>query len=185
MTVPSEQLFQKLLDQTASNNPKVSPVERWHPDLNGDLDMRVDREGRWFYLGSEILRKPLIKLFSGILKREGDDYFLVTPVEKWRIRVDAAPFVAVTLTEISADGVPALRFGLNEGTEVLLHQPDGLWVETSAINGEPLPFLQVRNGLPALIHRNVFYQLVEMASEEGGNLCVSSCGQRYVLGAAG
>lgn len=74
-----------------------APVHLWNPDFCGNIDMRIARDGTWFYQGTPIGRKPMVKLFSNIIRRDGDDYFLVTPVEKVGIRVDDAPFVAVTL----------------------------------------------------------------------------------------
>ena len=79
----------------------------WNPPFCGDLDMRIARDGTWFYLGTPIGRKPLVKLFASILKREGDRYFLVTPVEKVGITVDDAPFVAVDFTAEGARPRPA------------------------------------------------------------------------------
>ena len=73
----------------------LPPVHLWNPPFCGDLDMRIARDGRWFYEGSPITRPAMVRLFSTILKREGEEYFLVTPVEKYRIAVDDAPFVAV------------------------------------------------------------------------------------------
>ena len=70
----------------------------WNPPFCGDIDMRIARDGTWFYLGTPIGRPALVKLFSTILRRDGDDYFLVTPVEKVGITVDDAPFVAVDFT---------------------------------------------------------------------------------------
>ena len=74
------------------------PVERWNPPFCGDLDMRIAADGTWFYLKTPIGRPALVKLFASVLKREGDNYFLVTPVEKCGIRVDDAPFLAVELS---------------------------------------------------------------------------------------
>ena len=71
------------------------PVHLWNPPFCGDIDMRIARDGTWFYLGTPIGRAPLVKLFSSILKREGEHYFLVTPVEKVGITVDDAPLLAV------------------------------------------------------------------------------------------
>jgi len=73
----------------------LPPVHLWNPPFCGDLDMRIARDGTWFYLGTPIGRAPLVRLFSTILRRDGDDYFLVTPVEKVGITVDDAPFVAI------------------------------------------------------------------------------------------
>jgi hypothetical protein len=75
----------------------LPPVHLWNPDFCGDIDMRIARDGTWYYLGTPIGRKPMVRLFSTIIRRDGDDYFLVTPVEKVGIRVDDAPFVAVPL----------------------------------------------------------------------------------------
>ena len=81
----------------------LPPVHLWNPPFCGDIDMRIARDGTWFYLGTPIGRKPMVKLFSSIIRRDGDDYFLVTPVEKVGIRVDDAPFVAVTL-QVQGEG---------------------------------------------------------------------------------
>ncbi len=81
------------------------PVERWNPPFCGDLDMRIAGDGTWFYMRTPIGRPALVKLFASVLKREGDKYFLVTPVEKCGIQVDDAPFLAVELeTKQSAAG---------------------------------------------------------------------------------
>jgi hypothetical protein len=66
-------------------------------DFCGDIDMRIARDGTWYYLGTPIGRKPMVKLFSTIIRRDGDDYFLITPVEKVGIKVDDAPFVAIAV----------------------------------------------------------------------------------------
>ena len=81
----------------------LPPVHLWNPDFCGDIDMRIARDGTWYYLGTPIGRKPMVRLFSTIIRRDGDDYFLVTPVEKVGIRVDDAPFVAVAL-EVLGEG---------------------------------------------------------------------------------
>jgi hypothetical protein len=81
--------------RAAEKQGKLPPVHLWNPPFCGDLDMEIRRDGTWFYEGTPIGRKPLVRLFSTILKREDDKFFLVTPVEKVGIRVEDAPFVAV------------------------------------------------------------------------------------------
>ena len=131
----------------------------------GDIDMRIARDGTWYYLGTPIGRKPMVKLFSSVLRKDGDDYFLVTPVEKVGIRVDDAPFVAVTLA-LEGDGEQQrLRFTTQVDDEVVAGAAHPLRVELDCDSGEPSPYLRVRANLDALIHRNVFYQLVELAVE--------------------
>ena len=140
-------------------------VESWNPTHCGHSDMRIARDGTWYYLGTPIGRKPMVKLFSSVLRKDGDDYFLVTPVEKVGIRVDDAPFVAVTLA-LEGDGEQQrLRFTTQVDDEVVAGAAHPLRVELDCDSGEPSPYLRVRANLDALIHRNVFYQLVELAVE--------------------
>ena len=139
------------------------PVHLWNPPFCGDIDMRIARDGNWFYMGTPIGRKALVRLFSGILRRDGDDYFLVTPVEKVGIRVDDAPFVAVSLQVEGSGEAQVLRFATQVGDEVEAGAEHPLRVALDPDTQEPAPYLHVRANLEALVHRNVFYQLVELA----------------------
>ncbi len=143
----------------------LPPVHLWNPDFCGDIDMRIARDGTWFYLGTPIGRKPMVKLFSTIIRRDGDDYFLITPVEKVGITVDDAPFVAVTLQVEGEGEQQVLRFTTNVEDEVEASAEHPLRVELNPETQEPSPYLHVRSNLEALVHRNVFYQLVDMAVE--------------------
>ncbi|UUY06911.1 DUF1285 domain-containing protein [Pseudomonas sp. J452] len=141
----------------------LPPVHLWNPDFCGDIDMRIARDGTWFYLGTPIGRKPMVKLFSTIIRRDGDDYFLITPVEKVGIKVDDAPFVAVTLQVEGEGEQQVLRFTSNVDDEIEAGVEHPLRVELDPLTEEPAPYLHVRSNLEALVHRNVFYQLVELA----------------------
>ncbi|SEQ79413.1 hypothetical protein SAMN04244573_02272 [Azotobacter beijerinckii] len=147
----------------ASGRQGPPPVHLWNPPFCGAIDMRIARDGSWFYMGTPIGRKALVKLFSGILRRDGDDYFLVTPVEKVGIRVDDAPFVAVSLQVEGRGEAQVLRFVTQVGDEVEAGAEHPLRVALDPHSQEPTPYLHVRANLEALIHRNVFYQLVELA----------------------
>ncbi|WP_339485419.1 DUF1285 domain-containing protein [Pseudomonas sp. EL_65y_Pfl2_R95] len=153
-----------LLSQIPKSEKKgLPPVHLWNPDFCGDIDMRIARDGTWFYMGTPIGRKPMVKLFSTIIRRDGDDYVLVTPVEKVGIRVDVAPFVTITLA-VEGDGEgQVLRFTNNVDDEIVADAEHPIRVELDPQTQEPAPFLLVRTNLEALIHRNVFYQLVELA----------------------
>jgi len=140
-----------------------APVHLWTPDFCGDLDMRIARDGTWFYLGTPIGRMPLVKLFAGILKREGDDYFLVTPVEKVGIKVDDVPFIAVDF-EVS-DG-PKITFTTNVDDSVTLDATHPMRLSHNE-KGEPAPYVRVRANLEARIDRKSFYRLVELATVHG------------------
>ncbi|MWV18476.1 DUF1285 domain-containing protein [Pseudomonas sp. L-22-4S-12] len=141
----------------------LPPVHLWNPDFCGDIDMRIARDGTWYYLGTPIGRKPMVKLFSTIIRRDGDDYFLITPVEKVGITVDDAPFVAVTLQVEGEGEQQVLRFTSNVDDEIEAGAEHPLRVELDPLTDEPAPYLLVRSNLEALVHRNVFYQLVELA----------------------
>jgi hypothetical protein len=153
-----------LLQQIASTSKGgLPPVHLWHPEFCGDIDMRIARDGTWFYQGTPIGRKPMVKLFSTIIRRDGDDYFLVTPVERVGIKVDDAPFVAVSLSVEGQGEAQRLRFVTNVEEEVEAGPEHPLRIELDPQTQEPAPYVHVRTNLEALIHRNVFYQLVELA----------------------
>jgi len=153
-----------LLAQIPSSTKGLPPVHLWNPNFCGDIDMRIARDGTWYYLGTPIARKPMVKLFSTIIRRDGDDYFLITPVEKVGILVDDAPFVAVTL-EVRGEGEQqCLRATTNVDEAFDIGPEHPLRVEIDPVSGEPSPYLRVRSNLDALVHRNVFYQLVDLAA---------------------
>jgi hypothetical protein len=150
--------------------------------------MRIARDGTWYYQGTPISRKPMVKLFSTILRRDDDGWFLVTPVEKVGIQVECAPFVAVLLSVEGEGDEQQLHFTDNVGNEFTAGPEHPLRVETDAVTGEPAPYIRVRSNLEALIHRNVFYQLVELAIVRDVNgqqwLGVMSAGTFFALGEA-
>lgn len=152
-----------LLAQIPGSAKGLPPVHLWNPDFCGDIDMRIARDGTWYYMGTPIGRKPMVKLFSTIIRRDGDDYFLITPVEKVGIKVDDAPFVA-TLLEVEGEGESqVLRFTNNVDDQFVADKEHPVRVTLDPQTQEPAPYVLVRTNLDALIHRNVFYQLVELA----------------------
>lgn len=142
------------------------PVHLWNPPFCGDLDMEIRRDGTWFYLGTPIGRQGLVKLFSSILKREGDAYFLVTPVEKVGIRVADAPFVAVDFSAAGQGRDQILTFLTNVGDEVNAGPDQPIRVARDPDSGEPSPYVLVRRNLEALIDRKSFYRLVDLGCHE-------------------
>jgi hypothetical protein len=158
----------------------LPPVHLWHPAHCGDIDIVIRKDGLWFHEGSPIGREALVRLFSTVLRRDPDGFHLVTPVEKMKITVEDAPFIAV---RVDRDG-EALRFVTNVGDEVEAGPENAIRVEMGE-DGEPRPYLHVRRGLEALIARPVFYELVEMAGERGDELGVTSHGEFFPLAPAG
>lgn len=148
------------------------PVHLWNPPFCGDLDMRIARDGTWFYLGTPIGRRELVKLFSTIIRKDGDDYFLVTPVEKVGIKVDDAPFVAVDF-EVEGKGRTQEITFVTHVDDVAAAGPDHpIRVTRDPKTGEPSPYILIRANLEALIDRKSFYRLVEIgthAKHEGAS----------------
>jgi len=142
-----------------------APVQLWNPPFCGDLDMRIASDGTWFYLGTPIGRMPLVKLFASVLKREGDGYFLVTPVEKCGIRVDDAPFLAVEMQVDGAGPGQVLHFRTNVDDWVACAPEHGLRFVTDPATQGLKPYLHVRRDLWAKVSRAVFYDLVELGEE--------------------
>ena len=160
----------------------LPPVHLWHPAHCGEIDIRIRKDGLWFHEGSPIGREALVRLFSTVLRKDPDGFHLVTPVEKMKITVEDAPFLAV---RVDKDG-DRLRFLTNVGYEVDAGPENALRVETDPETGEPAPYLHVRRGLEARLRRPVFYELVEMAEErdtpQGRQLAVQSGGVWFPLG---
>lgn len=145
---------------------KLPPVEKWNPSHCGDSEMRIARDGTWFHQGSPIGRTEMVRLFSTILRREPDGRFvLVTPVEKLDIEVDDAPFVAIELKSEGEGKSMSLGFRLNSGDLVIAGPNNRLRFEAGPDG--PHPYLEVRNGLEALIARPVYYELAELALAGG------------------
>jgi hypothetical protein len=141
------------------------PVDLWIPPFCGDLDMHIAADGTWFYLKTPIGRPALVKLFASVLKREGENYFLVTPVEKCGIRVDDVPFLAVELkVEQSAEG-PVLNFRTNVDDWIACGPQHRLRFDPEAGTGGLKPYLHVRRDLWAKVTRTLFFDLVALGEE--------------------
>ncbi len=148
----------------ATKSRGLPPVHLWNPPFCGDLDMRIARDGTWFYQGTPIGRFELARLFASILKLEDGKYFLVTPVEKVGITVDDAPFVAVDFT-VSGDGSDqVLTFETNMSDLSEAGPENAIRVERDPESGEPSPYIHIRAGLEALIDRKSFYRLVDIGA---------------------
>ncbi len=148
----------------AASKGGLPPVHLWNPPFCGDLDMRIARDGTWYYLGTPIGRKELVRLFSTILRKDGDDYFLVTPVEKVGITVDDAPFVAVDFETSRAGQDQILTFETNVGDRVVAGPDNPIRVVLDDTTGEPSPYLRVRAELDALVDRKSFYRLADIGT---------------------
>jgi hypothetical protein len=165
-------LLPTLMQNPDHGNSSPNPARRRRPAGRppavelGDLDMRIARDGTWFYRGSPIHRMPLVKLFASVLRREKDgSYWLVTPAERGRVTVEDAPFIAVAVDREGEGHEQRLIFRTNLD-EIVTAGPDHkLRVET-ADDGTPAPYILVRPGLEARVARAAFYELVDFGDEE-------------------
>lgn len=153
----------------ATNTRGLPPVEKWNPPFCGDLDMRIARDGTWFYLGTPIGRFELVRLFSSVLRKDGDKYFLVTPVEKVGIKVDDAPFVAVDFTVVGEGKEQTLKFETQVGDFSTASGANPIRIVRDPKTGEPSPYVHIRAGLEALIDRKSFYRLIDLGIHEAHN----------------
>lgn len=161
------------------------PIHLWHPDFSGEIDIKIAANGDWFHDGDLIKRKQLVKLFASILRREDDcEYYLVTPVEKWRIRVEDTALQIVDMEVYGVKEEQKIVFITNVDTKVLLSSDSPLQVQTRGKTAEPKPVVSLEHNLTAKLSRSVFYRLVELAEldENEKNMIVVSDGVVFNLG---
>lgn len=159
---------------------KRPPLDAWNPALSGRIDILIDGNGNWFHDGTAIERFELVKLFASILRYEDEcGFVLVTPVEKWQIKVEDAPFMAVAMASSLQGDVQVLRFVTNVGEEVSVDAEHRLVLDNTAAS--PKPYIQVRPGLTAKLSRPVYYQLVDLAVKHKERTGVWSCGTFFAI----
>jgi len=144
----------------------LPPVDKWNPDYCGELNLTIKRDGTWFHEGTPIGRARLVRLFSTVIRREGDRYYLVTPVEKLGINVEDVPFVAVLMEQSCIDKHQLLTFTTNVGDHVTAGPEHPIHYRFNPNLGEKTPYLHVRKGLEALISRAVFYDLTAIGERK-------------------
>lgn len=189
--------LQALAQQFDLANGKLPPVHQWNPSLSGDMDLVIKSNGEWVHEGGLIKRKSLVRLFSSILKKEGDDYFLVTPVEKWRIQVEDRALHVLSLAEgesgicailsdghsLALDGGSRLRLSLMADSiaaktlEPLDSKgvvPEDLSENAEDSSDNAIAEVYVRDGLWARFTRNAWYELVNNMEEGVSGLAVRS-----------
>ena len=181
------------LDTTLPNIPEdirklvaegkaLPPVESWHPTREGAVAIRIARDGQWYFQGEPMTREATVHLFSTILLKDGEDYFLVTPAEKQKIEVEDVPFV-VRLMDVEDDGLPSqkIHFSTNVGDHFTLSEAHPLILEQDS-KGAPLPYVLVRRNLRARLLTPVYYALADRAVENPqGQIGIWSGGRFFVL----
>ena len=172
--------LEKITAQIKKQGDTIPPVELWNPDYCGEMDLQIKANGDWYYAGTIFKRVSLVKLLSSVLKKEEDEYFLVTPVEKLKITVDDAPFV-LTQWHWQDENKKTMMVNNNVGDEFVLDTNHPI---TLNANGEL--YVTVRRNLLAKVHRNIYYQWVDLAeetkTEKGTELVFTSSGCQFSLG---
>ena len=173
------------LTAQVENLESAPPFDKWHPPFCGDIDMTIKSDGSWWYMGSPIGREKLVKLFASVLLKEGDEYFLKTPAEKVRIQVEDAPFVITQWQTHDTEEGPAIEVISNLGQSAVLSKAHPLEVDNRHPE-QPRPYVMLHRGLKALVHRNVFYQWVDIATaadiDGKQHLMIQSGSSRFSLG---
>jgi hypothetical protein len=165
-------IFQEISQMDDSVLP---PVHLWDPPLCENVDMRIDREGKWYFMNSPIGRERMVKLFSRVLRFDDDGfYYLVTPIEKIRLLVEDKPFLIIDYSIKQKNNRQIITFITNTYDEFELSSKHPLRVVINEESNEPSPYALVRSNLEGLISRNVFYKLVDVAEEFEGSLGIWS-----------
>lgn len=166
--------------QIAGHKNKIPPVELWDPPYCGEIDMQIKADGQWLYGGTIFKRQSLVRLFASVLKKEEDEYFLVTPVEKVKITVDEVPFV-LTQWHWVDEQQTSMMVSTNVDDEFILNAEHPL-----TISEDGSLYVTVRRNLVAKVHRNVFYQWIDFAkeqkNEQGTELVFFSDAHQFSLG---
>ena len=147
-----------------SKTRPIPPLAKWNPEYCGDMDLTIRANGEWWHEGTRMTRQKMIDLFSSVLWSEEVDgqtrYFLKTPVEKIQIQVEDAPLIVTEVEEIEYQGKLYIELKTENGDYVVASDDHPIIMREFA--GEMRPYVLVRGGLWALIHRNTFFHLVGM-----------------------
>ena len=175
----NQQDLERLVEHIA--NVEHRPVHEWNPERIGSIDIDIHRDGSWSHQGSLIKRQSLVRLFASVLRKDGDDYFLVTPVEKLKINVEIAPFVVTALQVFHSGSKEQVISGnTNLDEQFVIDESHPLRVNTTA-EGDPLPYVELRDGLTGLLNRSVWMELSDFVVEENSILGVLSSGTFFEL----
>ncbi|MBV1906847.1 MAG: DUF1285 domain-containing protein [Pseudomonadales bacterium] len=147
------------------NTRSLPPVHQWHPEKQSEIDIRIDASGDWFHEGGIISRVSMVRLFASILRKDGEAYYLVTPVEMLKIQVDDVPFFISNIEATGSGKDSNIAFVTSVGDCILLDKAHPLVMENHAGRGFR-PYITVRCGMQAVLARSVYYHLAELCSEQ-------------------
>lgn len=153
-------ITQYLKDGQYGHKKSIPPLAQWHPKQCGTMDLVIKENGEWWHEGQPIRRQALINLFSTVLWKENNKFYLKTPVEKIEIQVEDEPLFVNQVDQILIDGQKYLQFTTTTDDIILVDQDHAIFMRE--YQGELRPYVQVRFGINALIQRAAFFHLIEM-----------------------
>lgn len=169
-----------------ANTEKLPPVHKWKPEYSGKMDLIIDSQGDWKHDGAYFKRRSIVNLFSKLLLLEGNKYFLISPTEKWEIKVSVAPFVVVSVDRVELNSVPAIKCTTLTEQVFLIGKSHPIWLDNINSNDNGIPFTRVRDNLNAFFNRSSYYRLIDMALENKSKskeeISIHSLGIDYPLG---
>ncbi len=187
----SEANFQSITQylQQFGDERRIPPLEQWHPQYCGAMDLVIKANGQWWHEGQQIRRQKLIDLFSKVLWQEDGEYYLKTPVEKIKIQVEDAPLLIVAVDQVEIESVQYLQLTTQNQDIVLADSEHSIFMRAYTDEQGKIvmrPYLHVRFGLTALIQRNVFYHLLNygelIETAQGTGLKLKSGTAQFILG---
>jgi len=181
--------FSKILDSIEKQANKRPPVEKWHPEKEVSVDISIDSDGQWYYQGRPMKRQASVKLFASIIRKEEEQYYLVTPVEKARLQVEDVPFVIVDWEQyLNKKQQPVIIVYSNVEHRVILSREYPLVLQPRVLNQkiQSVPYVDLGRGLRAKVKRSVFYQLIDHAQAvdigQVTKMLIASDGETFELG---
>ncbi|AXQ23654.1 DUF1285 domain-containing protein [Acinetobacter wuhouensis] len=155
-------ITQYLKDVHSGHKRSIPPLEQWHPKHCGKMDLKVKANGEWWHEGQLIKRQALLDLFTKVLWKEDNKFYLKTPVEQIEIDVEDEPLLVNQVDQIELDGQTYLQVTTTNQDIVLVDAEHPIFMRE--YQGELRPYVHIRFGINALIQRNAFFHLIEYGS---------------------
>ncbi|TKB46828.1 DUF1285 domain-containing protein [Thalassotalea mangrovi] len=174
--------LEKLVNNLSLQENQGPPIEKWNPPFCGDIPIRINKNGEWFYQNSEITRQSLVRLFASVLWFENDHYYLVTPAEKVRIEVEDKPLIITQWQFLNTEQEPVIEVTTNVNDSVFISPEHPIESDDNGLK------VRVRRNLYARVHRNIYYQWAEIAKIETDvktghdNAVIYSGGKAFSIG---
>ena len=135
----------------------------------------IDKEGRWFHKGAEMVHRETIRLFYEHMTIDALERYVI----EWRgdrctVDVEDTAFVVWGVTFQDEASNPCFILHLSDDTR------EPLLPETLYVREDHVLYCTVKQGrFPARFHRPAYYQLAQYVEEEKGAFFLPLQGQKY------